>query len=31
MEHTSTLSGQIAEFYYVIASGIYSNHSTLKG
>jgi hypothetical protein len=29
-EHTSTLSGQIAEFYYVKASGIYSNHSTLK-
>jgi hypothetical protein len=30
-EHTSTPSGQIAEFYYVIAGGIYSNHSALKG
>jgi hypothetical protein len=31
MEHTNTLSGQNAEFLYVKAGGIYSNHSALKG
>jgi hypothetical protein len=30
-EHTNTLRGQNAEFYYVKAGGIYSNHSALKG
>jgi hypothetical protein len=30
-EHTNTLRGQNAKFYYVKAAGIYSNHSTLKG
>jgi hypothetical protein len=30
-EHTDTLFGQNAEFYYVKAGGIYSNHWTLKG
>jgi hypothetical protein len=29
MKHTNTLRGQNAEFYYVIAGGIYNNH--LKG
>jgi hypothetical protein len=31
MEHTNTLRGQNAEFYYAKAGGIYSNHSALKG
>jgi hypothetical protein len=31
MEHTNTLHGQNAEFWYVTAGGIYSNHSALKG
>jgi hypothetical protein len=31
MKHTNTLRGQNAEFYYVKAGGIYSNHSALKG
>jgi hypothetical protein len=31
MEHTDTLCGQNAEFWYVKAGGIYSNHSALKG
>jgi hypothetical protein len=30
-EHTNTLCGQNAEFSYVKAGGIYSNHSALKG
>jgi hypothetical protein len=30
-EHTNTLRGQNAEFEYVKAGGIYSNHSALKG
>jgi hypothetical protein len=30
-EHTNTLRGQKAEFLYVKAGGIYSNHSALKG
>jgi hypothetical protein len=31
MKHTNTLRGQNAEFKYVKAGGIYSNHSALKG
>jgi hypothetical protein len=31
MEHTNTLCGQNAGFWYVKAGGIYSNHSVLKG
>jgi hypothetical protein len=30
-EHTDTLFWQNAEFYYVKASGTYSNHWALKG
>jgi hypothetical protein len=30
-EHTDTLCGQNAEFWYVVAGGTYSNHWTLKG
>jgi hypothetical protein len=30
-EHTNTLRGQNAEFYYVKAGRIYSNHSALGG
>jgi hypothetical protein len=30
-EHTNKLRGQNAEFQYVKAGGIYSNHSALKG
>jgi hypothetical protein len=30
MKHTNTLRGQNAEFQYVKAGGIYSNHPALK-
>jgi hypothetical protein len=30
-EHTDTLCGQNAEFWYGKAGGTYSNHWTLKG
>jgi hypothetical protein len=30
-EHTHTLHGQNAEFYYVKAGGTYSDHWALKG
>jgi hypothetical protein len=30
-EHTNTLRGQNAEFWYVKATRMYSNHSALKG
>jgi hypothetical protein len=30
-EHTNTVCGQDAEFYYVKAGGTYSNHWALKG
>jgi hypothetical protein len=30
-EHTNTLCGQNAEFYYFKAGGTYSNHWALKG
>jgi hypothetical protein len=30
-EHTDTLCGQNAQFYYVKASGTYSNRWALKG
>jgi hypothetical protein len=30
-EHTNTLYGQSAEFYYVKADGTYINHWALKG
>jgi hypothetical protein len=30
MEHTNTLCGQKAEFYYVTAGGTYGNHCALK-
>jgi hypothetical protein len=30
-EHTKTLCGQNAEFWYVKAGGTYSNHWALKG
>jgi hypothetical protein len=31
MEHTNTLRGQNAGFWYVKTGGIYSNYSVLKG
>jgi hypothetical protein len=31
MEHTNTLRGQNAEFWYVKTSGTYNNHRALKG
>jgi hypothetical protein len=30
-EHTNTFCGDNAEFYFVKASGTYSNHLNLKG
>jgi hypothetical protein len=30
-EHTNTLCGQNAEFWYVKVRGIYRNHSAVKG